>query len=253
MKDFYERQLVKRFEKQKNFSKEDLCNFYLEYESELKNGTLGWRIYDLKQKDIIKSVGRGIYTLSQKPEFKPDLGERAKKVVKLLIKSFSGFNYCISETSWLNEFSIHQTNSSIIILEIEKDLLNSAFFHLNTSVKDLFLQPNEHEIELYVLEKENPVILKSLISRSPLQKINDKNQKTNIPRLEKILTDIYCDRHIYYFYSGVELENIFENALNRYTIDFSRLFSYAERRGKESEIKEFIIQKVKYSIDTILK
>ena len=127
-------------------------------------------------------------------------------------------------------------------METEKDLVNSAFFNLTDQVKNLFLQPTENEIEIYVLEKENPVILKSIISRSPLQKINDKNFRINIPRLEKILTDIYCDRHIYYFYSGIELENIFENALNRYAIDFSRLFSYAARRGKEPEIKEFITQ-----------
>lgn len=253
MKDFYEKQLTRRFENHQAFSRRDLYDFYLEYEPELKKGTFGWRIFELKRKNLIKSVGKGIYTLRQKQEYQPYLSKKAKKTVKFLLRNFSDFDYCISETAWLNEFSIQQTNSSIIILEMERNLLNSAFFNLSDHVRDLFLQPSENEIEIYVSGKENPVILKSIISRSPLKKITDKNQTMNIPRLEKILTDIYCDRHIYYFYSGIELENIFENALNRYTIDFSRLYNYAERRGKEIEIKEFIKKKVNYSVKDILK
>ena len=234
MKNFYEKQLASRFEDQKIFSKKNLFDFYREYEPELKEGTFGWRIYDLKRKDVIKSIGRGIYTLCRKPEYQPNLSEQAKKIVKLLLRQFSGFDYCISETSWLNEFSVQQTNSSIIILETEKDLVNSAFFNLNDQVKDLFLQPTENEMEVYVLEKENPVILKSIISRSPLQKISDKNLRINIPRLEKILADIYCDRHIYYFYSGIELENIFENALNRYAIEIFHGYSVTPQDGEKS-------------------
>ena len=191
MKDFYEKQLIGRFEKRKAFSRSDLYNFYLEYEPNLKDGTFGWRIYNLKKKDVIKSIGKGIYALGEKPEYKPNLSERAKKIAKLLVKKFSGFSYCISESAWLNEFSVQQTSSSVIILEMEKDLINSAFFNLNYEVKDLYLQPNENEMERYVLEKEKPVILKSMISRSPLQKIKNKNQTINIPRLEKILTDDY--------------------------------------------------------------
>ncbi len=89
MKDFYEKQLIGRFEKDKTFSRVDLYDFYLEYEPELKDGTFGWRIYDLKKKDIIKSVGKGIYSLCDKPQYQPVLSEPAKKIAKLLAKNFS--------------------------------------------------------------------------------------------------------------------------------------------------------------------
>ena len=244
MKDFYEKQLIGRFEKGKTFSRGDLYNFYLEYEPDLKDGTFGWRIYDLKKKDVIKSVGKGIYTLCDKPAYQPELKESSKKIARLLDKNFSDLNYCVWESSWLNEFSIHQVTSFFTILEVEKDLVNSVFFNLkDNNLKDLFLQPGGREMEIYIQGKENPVVLKCLISRSPLQKINDKKLVVNIPVLEKILTDIYCDRDIFYFYQGKELEVIFENAINRYPIDFSRLLAYAARRGKEIEIKEFLIQK----------
>lgn len=254
MKNFYEKQLVSRFEKQKTFSRQELYDFYLNYKPEMSEGTFGWRIYELKKRNLIKNVGKGIYSLSQKPEYLPTLDDSSKKIARLLIKIFRDLKYCVWETSWLNEFSNHQIGTHFIILEIEKDLINSAFFALkDNNVKDLFLQPGEREMEIYILEKENPVILKCLISRSPIQKIRDKYLKINIPTLEKILTDLYCDRDIFYFFSGKELENIFENALNRYTINFSRLFSYANRRGKEIEIKDFIKRKLNYLLDDIVK
>jgi len=244
MKDFYEKQLIGRFEKGKTFSRGDLYDFYLEYEPDLKDGTFGWRIYDLKNKNVIKSVGRGVYTVCDKPAYQPEINESSKKIARLLDKNFSDLNYCVWESSWLNEFSNHQVSSYFIILEVEKEMINSVFFNLkDNNIRNLFLQPDQNEMEIYVLEKEKPIVLKCLISRSPLQKINDKKLKVNIPVLEKILTDIYCDRDTFYFYSGNEIEAIFENAINRYTLDFSRLLAYANRRGKEIEIKEFLTRK----------
>ena len=244
MTDFYERLLKDRFKDRKSFSREDLLDFYLEYEPDIKNATFGWRIFDLRQKGIIRSIAKGVYALSGKPEYKPNPSEKARKIARLFVRKLSGSNYCISETSWLNEFSIHQTNTSAIILEVEKDLLESAFFTLKNEIKDLYLQPGPKEMEIYVLEKEDPVVLKSLISRSPTQEERDKNLSINLPQLEKLLVDVYCDRQIYFFYSGVELRNIFNNAFDRYTVNLSRLRNYAKRRGKGTEVEAFISHEV---------
>lgn len=246
MVNFYEKLIKERFKGQRSFSREDLFDFYLEYEPDIKNSTFGWRVYDLRHKGIIRSIAKGVYALSGKPEYKPHPTEKARKIARLFVRKLSGSNYCISETLWLNEFSIHQTNSSAIVLEVEKDLLNSAFFTLKNEIKDLYLQPSPKEMEIYVLEKEDPVVLKPLISRSPTQEQREKNLMINLPQLEKLLVDVYCDRQIYFFYSGVELKNIFNNAFERYTINLSRLRSYAKRRGKGIEIEEFVSQEVEH-------
>ena len=49
------------------------------------------------------------------------------------------------------------------------------------------------------------------------------------------------------------MENIFQTALERYPVDFSRLLNYAKRRGKGEEIEDFISQKLDYSLDGILR
>lgn len=254
MKNFYEKQLVSRFEKQEVFAREDLFKFYAEYEPELNEGTFGWRIYDLKKKNIIRNVGKGIYSLSGKSVYLPTLGKTSKKITKLLSENYSDLEYCLWETLWLNEFSNHQATTSFIVLEVEKELLDSVFYFLkNNKLTDLYLQPDEKMIEIYVLEKENPVVLKNLITRAPLQKISDKKLKITVPHLEKILVDLFCDSKTFYFYAGKELENIYVNALERYTIDFSRLLNYAKRRGKEPEIREFIENNLNYPLDNILR
>ena len=86
----------------------------------MSEGTFGWRIYDLKQKNVIKSIGKGIYTLSDKKEYSPLLNKLSKKIAKSLTESYSDLDYCICETAWLNEFSTHQTTANFIVLEIER-------------------------------------------------------------------------------------------------------------------------------------
>jgi len=254
MKNFYEKLLVNRFEKQEVFARDDLFKFYAEYDPELKEGTFGWRIYDLKKKNIIRNVGKGIYSLSGKSVYFPILGKLSKKIAKLLGGNYADLEYCLWETLCLNEFSNHQATTSFIVLEVEKELLDSVFYFLKKNkMNDLYLQPDEQMIERYVLERENPVVLKSLITRAPLQKINDKKLKITVPYLEKILVDLYCDSKIFYFYAGKELENIYVNALESYTIDFSRLLNYAKRRGKETEVKDFIEENLNYSLGNILR
>lgn len=253
MLNFYEKSIKERFKARKSFTRQELYSFYQEYEPDLKEATFGWRIFDLCQKGIISSVGKGIYTLSSKREYRPNLNAKTRSIVRLFLRKLSGSNYCISDTSWLNEFSIHQTNFSTTILEVEKELINSAFYTLKEEVKNLYLQPNEKEMEMYVLEKEDPVILKPLISRSPTQRIQDKNLTIFLPQLEKLLVDVYCDRQIYFFYSGAELKNIFNNAFDRYTVNLSRLRSYAKRRGKGREIEEFLSHEASSSQERALR
>ena len=54
------------------------------------------------------------------------------------------------------------------------------------------------------------------------------------------LVDIFADENLFHFYQGSELIYIFERILNRYSINLTKLFSYAKRRKKEQEIKQFI-------------
>ena len=78
------------------------------------------------------------------------------------------------------------------------------------------------------------------MTRAPIQKIKNKKTVVPIATLEKIMVDLFADENLLHFYQGSEMVNIYEKIIDRYSINFTKLFSYAKRRKKEQEIKQFI-------------
>lgn len=236
-----EDRLIEAFTERESFSREELFDFFRHFEPDLKEGTFGWRIYDLKNKNIIRSLKRGLYVISYKSKYKPEVSKKLLKLVKRITDRFEEVKYCIWETEWLNEFSHQQASRRIILIEIEKDFVESLYYELKDSfTNDLYLNPDKKVISFYVSESSYPVIIKNLITRSPIGRRTEKGIKFYTPLLEKILVDLFAEDRIFYFYQGSELMHIYENAINNYSINFTTLFSYAKRREREQEIKSFL-------------
>jgi len=253
MPKIIETRLIEEFKERESFSREELFEFFRFFEPNLKEGTFGWRIYDLKNKNIIKSIKRGLYTISYKPKYKPVLSSELIKLTKKVQEKFQDVKYCIWETDWLNEFSQHQTSKRILIIEIEKDFVESLYYYLKDTFKhDLYLNPDNKAIEFYISESDFPVVIKKLITRSPIGKRTENKLKVSTPLLEKILVDIFAGEKLFYFYQGSELMHIYENAIAHYTINFTKLFSYARRREREQEIKFFIMDNMNYLVKDII-
>jgi len=254
MKRFITERLTTEFQNQESFTREELFEFYLQFEPDLKEGTFGWRIYDLKQKETIKQIKTGVYTISYKPKYKPNISESIYKIAKLILKSFDDVKFCVWNINWLNEFSRHQFSSNVNMVEAEKDMLESFFYHIkDNNYKNTYLKPDNSIIELYISEHSQSVIVNQLVSRAPLQKLTVKKVKVPVPTLEKILVDLFSEESAFYFLKGAEMEYIFENAISRYTINFSKLFSYARRRGKEGDLKLFLSQNLNHLIRDIIE
>ena len=128
MPKIIENKLIEEFKDREPFSRDELYKFFKYYEPNLKEGTFGWRIYDLKNKNIIKPLMRGLYTISYKPKYKPDVSQDLINLAKKIDDRFKDVKYCIWETNWLNEFSQHQASKKIFIIETEKDFLDSFFY-----------------------------------------------------------------------------------------------------------------------------
>lgn len=253
MPKIIENRLIEEFNKRESFSREELFEFFRSFEPNLKEGTFGWRIYDLKNKTIIKSIKRGLYTISYKPKYKPVLSSELIKLTKKIMDKFRNVKYCIWETDWLNEFLQHQTSKRIIIIEIEKDFVESLYYYLKDTFKhDLYINPNNEIIDFYISESDYPVVIKKLITRSPIEKRTENKLKISTPLIEKILVDLFAGEKFFHFYQGSQLINIYENAIKHYTINFTKLYSYARRREREQEIQSFIKYKMNYLIKDII-
>jgi hypothetical protein len=237
--NYITKELVQHFHAHDYFSREELYNFYKQFEPGLNEHTFEWRIHSLKKKNIIKPLQKGIYTISSRPLFIPGISKNIQKISHRIKSNFTGVTYNLWETRWLMEFTRHQAAVQMIILEADKDIIESIFYLLkDKGFKNVFLRPDRNSMEKYITEEYESILVKPMTSRSPIQEIN----KIPVATLEKILVDLFCDTVIFYPYGGVELVNIYSHAFESYAINFSKLFTYARRRRREAQIKKFIME-----------
>lgn len=229
-------ELVNNFKSHSSFTRNELLDFYYKFDPDLNQKTFSWRIYDLKKKNIIISIGPGLYKVSNKPLFKPDIDQKIKKINSFLSDKYLEISPVLWNINWVNNLSIHQVFKTFYLVEVPNELVESVFNQLQTTnLGKVFINPTQDVMYQYVTNERNPIIVKSLISRAPTQIVS----KINIPTLEKILVDLFCDEKIYYMFHGNELKTIYRNAISDYAVNFTRLFNYAKRRRREKEIKEF--------------
>lgn len=238
--DFIIDRLKIEFKERESFSREELYAFYRQLEPNLNETTFRWRIYSLKAKKIITVISRGRFTLSYKPVFKPQVDDLIKKIFIKIKKEFPTLKLCIWSTQIIHEFMLHIPGRFMTILQVEKEAIEPVYdFLKEQNFKNIFIQPEEKEIERYIYDRESAIILQVLISKSPIQKINTVSTIT----LEKLIVDLYCDKKIFDLFQGSELAHIINSAYNRYSIDFTKLLQYAKRRRKEIELREFLLNK----------
>lgn len=131
---------------------------------------------------------------------------------------------------------IHQAGRFLIIVEVEQDAMESIFYYLkDNNYNNVFLQPDEKVMSQYVFHDVETIIVKALVSKSPVQ----KTKTVVVPRLEKILVDIFCEEILLRSFNG-ELENILNTAYEKIDLNFSTLLTYASRRGKKKELVEYM-------------
>jgi len=256
MAKFLEKQLIEVFKEKTHFDRDELFDFFRQYDTEMSESALSWRIHDLLNKNIVKQVKRGVYCISNSEKYVPSVSDKLAKLSKIVAKEFDELDYCLWTTEWLNDFTRHQLGIFFYILEVERDFVEEVFNAYSKSNQfRVYLDPKEEIMERYI-ESGNTIIIKRLISRSPKQKVPIKEKskdKINLPSLEKILVDVFSDPVTFYAVQGSEMETLFENAIKRYHINFSKLLNYAKRRKKENQLKTYMSEHFGYILKDILE
>ena len=106
MPKIIEHRLIEEFKDRDAFSREELFDFFRYFEPDLKEGTFGWRIYGLKNKNIIKSIRRGYYTMSHKSKYKPEISGELLKLAKVISERFELVKYCLWEERTMERIMI---------------------------------------------------------------------------------------------------------------------------------------------------
>jgi predicted transcriptional regulator of viral defense system len=224
------------FKNRTSFTKNDLLKVLQEIYPETTTNTIKWKIHDLKEKGVIRHLTRGVYSLTEnKRSYAPDIPEEARKIYNDIRQELPYTDLSISYTGWFNEFMLHQVFRTYLIIEVEKEATPTVFKRLIELSDEVFLNPRKEMFEYYIANTENPIIIKPLISESPLIEVD----QIRVASLEKLLVDCICDTEVY----GAQYQEataIFENAMEKYTINTGRIRRYARRRNRSVEIAGFL-------------
>ena len=230
--------MILYFDVNNDFKTSDITAFYRKSEPELKKSTINWRIYELVKNGFIERVGKGVFRVGKNNYFYPELDLKLKVLHNKIHNQFPILSFCVWKNNFLDEFTKHHSSKSFIVIEVEKDASESIYHFVKENYHSVFFNPNSKIVEEFIFDVKNPIIVKSMITESPLQKINDYQTVT----LEKMLVDVFCDEDLFFIYQGKEMKNIFKQAFVKYSININKLLRYASRRGKKEEINKYINQ-----------
>jgi hypothetical protein len=101
----------------------------------------------LVQEEVLQRIGRGKFTLGKGRKYMPEISSLTKSIYKKLKAEFPYANFCVWNTSVLNEFMQHQPNPFFLLVETYKEITNSAFFFLREIKKSVFIDPTNDILE----------------------------------------------------------------------------------------------------------
>lgn len=189
-----------------------------------------------KENELVR-VGQGVYAIAQKQTFTYKPSDKAKEIYQELKSELPFTDFCIYDGSILSPIQHHLSINHAIYVETNRDAVESVFARLRGKYKNVYRQPNAAFMYDYIDLREECIIVKPLVTESPLMEVDG----IKVPTLEKLLVDTQKDADFDYL-RGTESSNMFQLASDLYSINTQRLMRYAKRRSISQEINELISQ-----------
>lgn len=227
--------IERAFTEQSTIISRDLVAFVSSVFPELSPSTIAWKINQLKSEGLIYQMGRGVYTFNFKPDFKPEISLKTKRLynkTKLLVPS----ELVVWDTEMLDFILDNDSEKRLTFLLIKKEELILVFEKMQYLSKPVFLEPSNEIIQRYILPQNDVVLLYPLISETPIH----NNVDYLVPSIEGILVNAWLLSENYLKPLGYSIEKIFEHAFVKYNVNKKKLLRYASRRDQRKEIEQLI-------------
>lgn len=204
-------------------------------ESGFSKTAVNWFLHKLTSERKLCRVGRGVYSVVFRQEFRNEPDEPLINLARQILDQYPGVRACFYQGAILSPLLHHLSYNALTYIEVQRELTEILFHRLQEAGEKVYLKPSREMMQNYIDISKSGIIIKPLISGSPVT----IESGIPMPTLEKIIVDTLCDEDFSYLQGG-EWEYIVENAFSLFSINSSRLFRYAGRRGKLQEIKEAI-------------
>ena len=228
---------VQNLESGKSYTRAQVITFLKNNLPSLHDGSYQWTLGELLEAGKIVRTGYNSYTLPQEtllPFYRPDYSELAGELMIKTAELYPHVQFVVLETVLLNEFLNHLIAQNTIFVQVQKDVSAFVFRALQEKgYPHLLYKPSQKEFLFYWTR--NCIVVCDMISESPLSV-----KRPHELLIEKMLVDLYCDKLLRSLYSSAEYPDILKQAFAAYQIDRLRLFRYARRRNKETEIRQLL-------------
>lgn len=224
------------------FSEKDLYKEWALQEPDLPERTARARIRRLVVQGTLEALGRGQYIKAHKrKEYHPDPSTALMSVVRNVQQEFSYVEAIYWESSWLNLFLNHQRVTNCIFIDTEAEVSSQVFDVLRSTSHDTiqgyetFLKPDRTTSETYIATSRDRIIIRNLRG----QHLWHMQEGIKLARLEKILTDVWLDKHVLFFEEGEKKEIVYE-AAKRYLVHVGKVKQYARNRAPRAHIDRLV-------------
>ena len=232
--------------KNKSFTRQEICEIAETVDTEF-NETLLRNMLEklLKNGDIVR-VAQNRYIrndgVKKKQIYENRYSEEAEKIITEMKRKYPLLDFRVWELRWLNEFWNHQIAMNKIFLEVEKMGCDFVYAELGGKYQGrMLLKPNEDE--LYRYGGNNTIVIERLVSEAP----KGVPERYNTP-LEKIIVDLFANQKLRSMTHTGEYAAAISDMFEKYGIDQSKMFRYANRRNKKQELFRFLKQKTNIEV-----
>ena len=198
----------------------------------ITRNTLSWHLSNLCRKGKLRRIGRGIYTAHFSNTFQVKANAKARSLYNTLFRQFPLADFCIYGGGVITPLLHDLTPNNSIYIETNREVAESVFNVLLPKYKGrLFLSPTKKIATTYIDFSRENIIVKPLVTESPLQ----FDGKVPVPTIEKLLVDTRVDPD-FYFLHGYENLEMLRTAITHYDVNQTRLLRYADRRNEKESI-----------------
>lgn len=217
------------------FSRKDFFDAYKEKYGDKSEYAIDYALRKAISEGIIYHLGRNQYAYGkQKHTYAHSYSEEATRVANEINEKYPEVDFRVFELMQLNRFVNHQFAHNTIFISVENDVVDYIFDSLRNEYPGrIMLKPKVDEYYRYLVDDQ--IVVLRLPSETP--KGVGEFWKS---RLEKILVDITVDKLMSKIVSESEYHLIFSEAFNRYFLDLSAMYRYANRKGAGRKFKKLL-------------
>jgi len=192
-------------------------------------------LHFFKSEGVIFSAGGGIYS-SVTEEFSCPVNSRVTQIKRIIKKEFPLLDFIIWNTLYFQGYYHHMQTHNITFVEVEQDGIQPVADRLARSYRFVSVEKKSQAFDASFNITKDPIIVRSLISRSPRDGHN--------PCLEKLLVDMFIIKDKYKTMPEADYWELWSQIYSLYRINFGELINYARRRKYVKVLMPQVIDKL---------